>query len=108
METTLVDDIGSRLTFRVHSTTVEIVDIEVPPQHRGKGFGRKLLEMLFRHPHVADQATVYAITRTDNLIAQHFYERCQFEVTAVLRRFYSRGERAADAVMYGRSPRGPV
>jgi ribosomal protein S18 acetylase RimI-like enzyme len=97
------------LDWRVNPGGVcEIVDIEVKAEFRGRGFGRRLLETLFAKPEVRACQTVYAITRVDNLVAQQFYEKCMFEVTGILRRFYSREERVVDAVMYGRSPRGPV
>jgi ribosomal protein S18 acetylase RimI-like enzyme len=85
--------------------TVEIVDIEVDPLVRGNGWGRRLLEILFKR--LDDSVvTVYAITRTENEVAIQFYESCRFEVLGVLRRFY--GGKGVNAIMYGRSPRGPV
>lgn len=91
---------------RAPGNTVEIVNIEVHSDHRVQGVGRKLLECLFAAE--SDASTVYAITRDDNFIAQLFYEKTKFEVTAVLRRFYDRKTRAVDAIMYGRGPKGPV
>lgn len=86
--------------------TVEILDIAVNSGRR-EGKGRRMLELLFAQVPPETQ-TVYAITRADNLIAQRFYEATCFECTAVLRRFYSRAKPQVDAVMYGRSPKGPV
>ena len=88
--------------------TCEIVNIEVEGEHRGQGIGRRLIEMLFEEVVKMDVHNVYAITRTDNLIAQQFYEKLRFEVTGVLRRFYRSDGRCVDAIMYGRSPKGPV
>lgn len=85
--------------------TVEIVNIEVNRDHRREGVGRRLLEMLFSQ--LDPETRVYAITRSDNEIAQQFYERCMFITTNPLRRFYSR-ERCVDAIMYIRSAGGPV
>lgn len=88
--------------------TVEIVDITVANICRREGWGRKLLEHLFKKL-PDDITTVYAITRIENEIAQEFYEATNFRVVAVLRRFYNdTNHRGADAIMFGRSPRGPV
>lgn len=85
--------------------TVELLDIAVNTDRR-QGSGKALLEALFAR--VQDAQTVYAITRASNLIAITFYEACGFEVTGVLKRFYDRGAGAVDAILYGRSPRGPL
>ena len=86
--------------------TCEIVDIAVEAERRGRGHGRKLVEAVFAA--VAGRVDlVYAITRADNRIAQEFYEHLLFRVIGVLREFYSECG-AVDAVVYGRSPRGPI
>jgi len=88
--------------------TVEIVNIEVEASARGTGKGRAMLRQLFGS---LDETvkTVYAITRSHNEIAQQFYEACGFRLIGILRRFYyDSGEYGVDAVMYGRSPRGPI
>lgn len=85
--------------------TVEIFDIVVMSDRR-KGRGRNLMEKLFNSLH--PETSVFAITRADNEIAQQFYERLQFRVTGVLRRFYQSGGRGVDAIMYGRKAGGPV
>lgn len=93
------------LTYREGSGgTIEIFDIAVTSERR-VGNGRRLVEMLFAQlePHIR----VWAITRADNLIAQQFYERLQFECIGVLRRFYG-AEKSVDAIMYGRKAGGPV
>lgn len=95
--------------YRINpGNVVEIVDIVTKSEYRGCGHGRRLLEQFFKEDEIKDCTTVYAVTRASNLIAQQFYEKCGFEVTAVLRRFYSRVEPVADAIMYGRSPQGPI
>ncbi len=96
-----------RLTYQVRGDgTVEIVDVVVTSERR-TGRGRELLRLLFGRLDGTVQ-TVYAITRAENMIAQSWYEACGFEVTGVLRRFYERDSRAVDAILYGRSPRGPL
>jgi ribosomal protein S18 acetylase RimI-like enzyme len=85
--------------------TVEIFDIAVNSNRRA-GRGRRLVKFLFNS--LPDSVPcVWAITRAENLVGQLFYENLGFEVKGVLRRFYS-DKKGADAVLYGRSPRGPV
>lgn len=89
------------LTYREGSGgTVEIYDIAVTTE-RGKGYGRRLVEMMLEK--LKESAgggvhTVYAITRCDNLIAREFYAKLGFKIIAYLPGFYREG----DAVMYGR------
>jgi len=84
--------------------TVEIFDIQVNSDRR-KGIGRRLLRKLFEQ--LPPEARVFAITRTSNEIAQHFYEACHFHVAGVLRRFYD-ADHGADAIVYVRSAGGPL
>ena len=89
--------------------TCEIVNIEVENGHRREGVGRLLVtELLSACREDKKASLIYAITRADNLIAQEFYEGCNFRVVGALRRFYSSSEKKVDAIMYGRSVEGPI
>ena len=83
--------------------TVEIFDIVVGSSRRN-GIGRlmvsTLLDMVANNH--SPLTVVWAITRTENLIAQQFYESMNFEVIGVLRRFYSYEGDKVDAIVYGR------
>lgn len=96
---------GSFLVYRPGSGgTVEILDVHVDAGERGQGVGRLLVEEVFRR--VQDGTLVWAVTRCDNAIAQHFYEALHFRVVAVLRSFYTTDLAAptsVDAIMYGRN-----
>lgn len=110
------DDTCRRIDLGIHAyveyrlapgSTCEIVNIEVAAHARGQGYGRRLLEELFRTLKNNGWAKrVYAITRTNNEVAIQFYEHTCFEVVGVLRRFY--GEKGVDAIMFGREVEGPV
>lgn len=100
----VIDDARDFLDYRDGSGgTVEIYDIQVCSERR-RGKGRRLVYTLYKRikPEVK---LVWAITRTDNLIAQQFYEELRFRVVAVLRDFYkdeSKPNGTADAIMFGR------
>lgn len=100
-----LDDPRDYLDWREGSGgTVEIADIVVGSERR-RGRGRRLIETLLAQVQAAP--TVWAITRAGNEIAQQFYESLGFRVIGVLRRFYGEAL-GVDAILYGRSPRGPV
>jgi len=89
------------LVWRLGSgNTVEILDIHVGSRRR-RGIGRRLVNMMLaRIP--KNIVMVYAITRTENFIAQEFYEELRFRVIAPLRHFYrDQKEPTVDAIMYG-------
>ena len=95
--------------------TIEILDIAVQSE-RGVGRGRMLMEKLFAviNDNRKDNPLVFAITRSSYPIAQQFYEHLGFRVVGVLRDFYTLSEGGGDgimrvdAIMYGRSARGPI
>jgi hypothetical protein len=85
------------LDWRVASGgTVEIVDIQAGSARR-EGKGRRLVRRLYRDM-PAGVPLVWALTRTENAVANSFYAALGFRAMAVLRDFYGRGE---DAVMFG-------
>ena len=99
---------GARLEFAFGpGNRCEIIDIEVPAEGRRKGVGRKMVDELCQMCKRRNVAVVYAITRHSNRIAQKFYESMRFDVS-VLRDFYEPGVQAVDALLYSRSPIGPV
>jgi ribosomal protein S18 acetylase RimI-like enzyme len=99
------------LDYRVGSGgTIEIEDIAVMSE-RGKGRGTELLNQLISE--CRDMPTmprlIWAITRAENEVAQHFYEARGFRVVGVLRDFYHEERPSGrpsitggiDAIMYG-------
>src|SRR5262245_59605532 len=86
---------------------VEIVNIEVEAEHRGKGHGRELIRLLFKEVKKNADA-VYVLTSAMNEIAQQFYENCLFNNVTPLRRFYNVAGRGVDAILYHRAVRGPI
>jgi ribosomal protein S18 acetylase RimI-like enzyme len=91
---------------RGSGNTIEIYDIVVNSERR-TGKGRLMLSMLLRAVRPQD-ATVFAITRTENKIAQDFYLACGFHVTGALYEFYDAGCGRVDALMFGRKAAGRV
>jgi ribosomal protein S18 acetylase RimI-like enzyme len=80
--------------------TVEIYDIAVGSERR-KGRGRALVNKLYEQVPTGTKL-VWAITRSDNFIAQEFYEELQFRVVGILRNFYQDSGKTVDAILYGR------
>ena len=67
--------------------TCEIVDIQVGTERR-TGIGRRLVAEVMRAARENGATTVYAIARTSNEIACHFYEALEFRICGRLHRFY--------------------
>ncbi len=55
-----------------------IWDVVVHPDYQGAGIGRKLVETILSHPHVARVERVYLMTTNQ----QHFYEKIGFEANS--------------------------
>lgn len=95
---------GDFLIWRQGSgPTVEIFEIEIRPISRRRGHGRKLIDLLLDKHLPPGTTTVYAITRSTNRIAQHFYESLRFRPIP-LYDFYKDEipQRHCDALMYVR------
>lgn len=60
-----------------------ILFLAVHPEYRGRGFGRRLVELVDE-----DHATVTCHARTTNRNALEFYERLGFEVVRRVNRYY--------------------
>ena len=98
---------GAFLDWRVGSgRTIEIFDIHVPNEYRRMGVGRAMMSQLLAS--VPPEATVWAITRTENRMAQEWYTAMGFHVTAALYEFYDSGCGRVDALMFGRRASGAV
>lgn len=69
--------------------------------NRRLGIGKNLFSILLKSI-PKETKMIYAITRTENFIAQQFYEGLRFRVIAPLRHFYQDREvQTVDALMYG-------
>ncbi len=100
MNRIVLDDRRDYLDWRMGSGgTVEIFDVVVNSARR-KGRGKALVHHLFSLVPPGTRL-VWAITRADNQIAQHWYEALRFKVVGVLRNFYADAN-CVDAIMYGR------
>lgn len=91
------------VSFMVTGTVCEILDIEATKDRR-KGVGTKLILAVIEYlnEHRPEVLTLVATTRSNNWIAQQFYESLNFRVVAPLRRYYGEeSSRAVDAIMYG-------
>jgi ribosomal protein S18 acetylase RimI-like enzyme len=101
------DPSGARgfLVWRAGSgRTVEIFDIAVPNEYRRQGHGRTMVNKLVDRLMPTNVVLLWAITRSDNVIAKQFYEELGFRIVANLWNFYQDTEQrnTVDAVMYGR------
>lgn len=80
--------IAGYCNFRVIAGEGELMRIAVLPEFRGRGYSRRLMEILESD---AREKQVEAITlevRVSNLPAIHLYKSCGFKIEAVRNRYY--------------------
>jgi ribosomal protein S18 acetylase RimI-like enzyme len=69
---------------------MNIHDIAVVPEHRGKGIGRALLAAVEEEARRRGCAKITLEVRSDNALARDLYRRCGFQGTEPQTLFWSR------------------
>lgn len=87
---------------------VEIVNIEVDATRRRTGVGRTLLRQLCDLAVANGCHTVYAVTRSSNLIAHDWYAAMGFWVCGRLQGFYDPENITLDALLFARNCKEPI
>ncbi len=65
-----------------------IVNLAVHPDHRGRGFGRKILLFLIDDARASSAGSVFLEVRKGNRAAQCLYASCGFEASGVRAKYY--------------------
>lgn len=71
--------------------TVEILDIQVPPDKRRRGTGTELLREM--ESEVGGAMTIYLFSREENLIGHRFYESKGYKKMTTIEGFYTSNAR---------------
>ncbi|MCL1990104.1 MAG: GNAT family N-acetyltransferase [Defluviitaleaceae bacterium] len=66
----------------------DIHDIEVKLEHRGQGYGKKLMTLFLKEMKQRDVREVTLEVRVDNVVAIGLYEQCGFECVSVRKGYY--------------------
>jgi len=69
----------------------DIHDIEVDPEHRGKGYGAKLMELFLNEMKNRNVAKVTLEVRVANVVAIRLYEKFGFGQVSIRKNYYKDG-----------------
>ncbi len=75
--------------FRILSGEGELFRIAVLPQHRGKGYGRKLMEAMEEYAKEEEVTSIMLEVRESNEAAKKLYTAYGFEVEHIRKSYYS-------------------
>lgn len=78
----------------------ELLNVAVLPEHRGRGYGQKLIDTLFSSLPQRVPLRIYLEVRESNESARRLYERCGFSVFARRERYYPDTDEAAFLMVY--------
>ena len=81
-------------TVRGHPPVVYVDSIAVEPEHRGKGYGRRMMEHVREAARRAGVRHVKLHVRESNHRAQDFYRALGFEAVGTVESYYRNGEDA--------------
>jgi ribosomal-protein-alanine N-acetyltransferase len=90
-------------SYRLVLDELQINNVAVRPEHRGKGFGRALVAAALTHGQSAGAGTALLEVRRSNLAARQLYLSLGFEQIGERSRYYSHPEE--DALILARSVR---
>lgn len=78
--------------------TAEVLVIAVAKKHRGKGFGKGILDAFLQEMQARKVEKVFLEVRVGNEIAKKLYESRGFTTTRLRNHYYSNGESALEMV----------
>lgn len=90
-------------SYRVVADELQIANVAVRPEHRGKGYGRALVAAAVAHGREAGASTAILEVRRSNQPAQRLYLSLGFAQVAERPRYYSHPEE--DALILARNVR---
>ena len=88
-------------SYRLIAEELQVNNVAVRPEHRGKGLGRTLVEFALAHGRAAGVVTALLEVRRSNLSAQRLYLRLGFAQIGERRRYYSHPDE--DAIVLARN-----
>lgn len=74
--------------YEIFSTSVEITDLAVSPQFRGRRYGELLLLFILQHAYYGRHTTLGLHVKEDNKTARSLYEKVGFRYAAFVEEFY--------------------
>ncbi len=88
------------LNFWIVPDGIELNNIAIHKNFRGRGFGKLLLQFLIECGKVFKSEKIFLEVKEDNLIAQKLYKKYGFKETYIRKRYYSDNK---DAIVMERS-----
>jgi len=98
-----VAPVAGYCSYRLVAGELQVNNVAVRPEHRGKGYGRALVESALDHGRAAGALTALLEVRRSNLAAQRLYLSLGFVQVGERLRYYSHPEE--DALVLARDVR---
>ncbi len=98
------DKVVGFLVYQLEMHHIEILNIAVDPEFRGRGVASQLVGKLTTKLNSHRRSRIVVNVDERNIGGQLFFHRCGFKATAVVRRFYENPERDGYRFTYGCEP----
>lgn len=96
-KTYLIEDNGEIIAYACQSVIFEdseVLNIAVAPKHRGRGYGRKLMQEMLNTAIALKACNVFLEVRVSNESAKGLYRSFAFEEYGLRKNYYPDGENA--------------
>jgi len=100
---TASSSVAGYCSYRLIVDELQVNNVAVRPEHRGKGYGRALVQSALDHGRAAGARTALLEVRRSNLAAQRLYRRLGFVQIGDRPRYYRHPEE--DALVFARDVR---
>jgi len=89
------DKVASFLLYKFEIGKIFIRRIAVSPKFRRKGFGQKMVEMIFQKARKRKLSTIYAFSRVSNVKGIEFFKKMGFQVKNRIEKYYPPNDESA-------------
>jgi [ribosomal protein S18]-alanine N-acetyltransferase len=104
VEDSKTETVRGFMIYELHKNRLHILNIAVAAEHRGRGYGRHMVEKLIGKLSHERRNRIMTEVRETNLDAQMFFKAMRFRAISVLRDFYDDTTEDAYLMQYRHTP----